>query len=138
MKERHRLTFLDPVTGTAVPCGSDGQAHFFHHTLARPSQPPRPNNSHCTRPQDPQHWCVVTPTPHPRPCVPTLYHHYTTTIPPRTQGYVLKLPSKFLQQHGSKIRDGLTVLKLVSPITLTLTLILALALVLALTLILYP
>ena len=51
---------------------------------------------------------------------------------------MLKLPSKFLQQHGSKIRDGLTVLKLVSPITLTLTLILALALVLALTLILYP
>ena len=28
---------------------------------------------------------------------------------------MLKLPSKFLQQHGSKIRDGLTVLKLVSP-----------------------
>jgi len=28
---------------------------------------------------------------------------------------VLKLPSKFLQQHGSKIRDGLAVLKLVSP-----------------------
>jgi hypothetical protein len=54
MKDRHRLTFLDPVTGTAVPCGSDGQ------------------------------------------------------------GYVLKLPSKFLQQHGSKIRDGLTVLKLVA------------------------
>ena len=27
------------------------------------------------------------------------------------QGYVLKLPSKFLQQHGGKIRDGLTVLK---------------------------
>ena len=28
---------------------------------------------------------------------------------------MLKLPSKFLQQHGSKIRDGLIVLKLVSP-----------------------
>jgi hypothetical protein len=27
------------------------------------------------------------------------------------QGYVLKLPNKFLQQHGGKIRDGLTVLK---------------------------
>ena len=26
VKEKHRLTFLDPVTGTAVPCGSDGQA----------------------------------------------------------------------------------------------------------------
>ena len=55
VKDRHRLAFLDPVTGTAVPCGPDGQ------------------------------------------------------------GYVLKLPSKFLQQHGSKIRDGLIVLKLVSP-----------------------
>ena len=55
MKDRHRLIFLDPVTGTAVPCGPDGQ------------------------------------------------------------GYVLKLPNKFLQQHGSKIRDGLIVLKLVSP-----------------------
>lgn len=55
VKDRHRLIFLDPVTGTAVPCGPDGQ------------------------------------------------------------GYVLKLPSKFLQQHGSKIRDGLIVLKLVSP-----------------------
>ena len=55
VKDRHRLTFLDPVTGTAVPCGPDGQ------------------------------------------------------------GYVLKLPSHFLQQHGSKIRDGLIVLKLVSP-----------------------
>jgi len=28
---------------------------------------------------------------------------------------VLKLPSHFLRQHGSKIRDGLIVLKLVSP-----------------------
>ena len=55
VKDRHRLIFLDPVTGTAVPCGPDGQ------------------------------------------------------------GYVLKLPNKFLQQHGSKIRDGLIVLKLVSP-----------------------
>ena len=27
---------------------------------------------------------------------------------------MLKLPSKFLQQHGSKIRDGLAVLKLVA------------------------
>ena len=54
MKDRHRLIFLDPVTGTAVPCGTDGQ------------------------------------------------------------GYVLKLPNHFLQQHGSKIRDGLIVLKLVS------------------------
>jgi len=27
---------------------------------------------------------------------------------------VLKLPNKFLQQHGSKIRDGLAVLKLVA------------------------
>ena len=26
VKDRHRLIFLDPVTGTAVPCGSDGQA----------------------------------------------------------------------------------------------------------------
>ena len=55
VKDRHRLIFLDPVTGTAVPCGPDGQ------------------------------------------------------------GYVLKLPNKFLQQHGSKIRDGLIVLKLVRP-----------------------
>merc|ERR1719389_1068411 len=54
VKDRHRLIFLDPVTGTAVPCGPDGQ------------------------------------------------------------GYVLKLPSHFLQQHGSKIRDGLIVLKLVA------------------------
>merc|ERR1712118_149092 len=54
VKDRHRLTFLDPVTGTAVPCGTDGQ------------------------------------------------------------GYVLKLPSHFLRQHGSKIRDGLAVLKLVA------------------------
>ena len=62
VKDRHRLIFLDPVTGTAVPCGPDGQ------------------------------------------------------------GYVLKLPSHFLQQHGSKIRDGLIVLKLVSPnLTFTLT-----------------
>ena len=28
---------------------------------------------------------------------------------------MLKLPSHFLRQHGSKIRDGLAVLKLVSP-----------------------
>jgi hypothetical protein len=28
---------------------------------------------------------------------------------------MIKLPSQFLQQHGSKIRDGLTVLKLVPP-----------------------
>ena len=28
---------------------------------------------------------------------------------------MLKLPSHFLRQHGSKIRDGLIVLKLVSP-----------------------
>ena len=49
VKDRHRLIFLDPVTGTAVPCGPDGQ------------------------------------------------------------GYVLKLPSHFLRQHGSKIRDGLIV-----------------------------
>jgi len=54
VKDRHRLIFLDPITGTAVPCGLDGQ------------------------------------------------------------GYILKLPSKFLKQHGSKIRDGLTVLKLVA------------------------
>ena len=39
---------------------------------------------------------------------------------------MLKLPSKFLQQHGSKIRDGLTVLKLVGP-TLFLTLFLPLS-----------
>jgi hypothetical protein len=54
VRDKHRLTFLDPVTGTAVPCGSDGK------------------------------------------------------------GYVLKLPSKFLQQHGGKIRDGLVVLKLIA------------------------
>ena len=28
---------------------------------------------------------------------------------------MLKLPSHFLRQHGSKIRDGLAVLKLVNP-----------------------
>ena len=28
---------------------------------------------------------------------------------------MLKLPSHFLRQHGGKIRDGLIVLKLVSP-----------------------
>jgi len=28
---------------------------------------------------------------------------------------VLKLPNHFLRQHGGKIRDGLTVLKLVRP-----------------------
>ena len=32
------------------------------------------------------------------------------------QGYVLKLPNKFLQQHGGKIRDGLTVLKCIAAI----------------------
>ena len=32
------------------------------------------------------------------------------------QGYVLKLPNKFLQQHGGKIRDGLTVLKCMAAI----------------------
>merc|ERR1719424_191588 len=29
VKERHRLIFLDPVTGTAVPCGSDGQGYVL-------------------------------------------------------------------------------------------------------------
>ena len=73
------MTFLDPVTGTAVPCGRDGQApsqllyHPFHITLT------------------------------------THMHHMH-------QGYVLKLPSKFLQQHGGKIRDGLTVLKCIAAI----------------------
>ena len=41
---------------------------------------------------------------------------------------MLKLPSHFLRQHGSKIRDGLIVLKLVSPTlfpTLFLTLFLS-------------
>ena len=38
---------------------------------------------------------------------------YTTHM---HQGYVLKLPSKFLQQHGGKIRDGLTVLKCIAAI----------------------
>lgn len=79
MADKHRLTFLDPVTGTAVPCGRDGQApsqllyHPFHITLT------------------------------------THMHHMH-------QGYVLKLPSKFLQQHGGKIRDGLTVLKCIAAI----------------------
>ena len=74
------MTFLDPVTGTAVPCGRDGQA---------PSQP--------------------------------LYYPFTSLIflTPQThmhQGYVLKLPNKFLQQHGGKVRDGLTVLKCMAAI----------------------
>ena len=90
-------------------------------TLARASQPPRPNHSHRTRPRD-RHWCD---THHPHPPPTPLYLPCTTTIPPRAQGYVLKLPSQFLQQHGSKIRDGLTVLKLVGP-TLFLTLFLPL------------
>ena len=51
---------------------------------------------------------------------------------------MLKLPSKFLQQHGSKIRDGLTVLKLVSPHPDANPDPSPIALVLALTLILYP
>ena len=79
MADKHRLTFLDPVTGTAVPCGRDGQA---------PSQP--------------------------------LFHPFHVTHISHTthmhQGYVLKLPSKFLQQHGGKIRDGLTVLKCIAAI----------------------
>ena len=29
VKDRHRLTFLDPVTGTAVPCGPDGQVPWY-------------------------------------------------------------------------------------------------------------
>ena len=73
------MTFLDPVTGTAVPCGRDGQA---------PSQLPY----------------------HP---FPVTHMSYTTHM---HQGYVLKLPSKFLQQHGGKIRDGLTVLKCIAAI----------------------
>ena len=40
VKDRHRLTFLDPVTGTAVPCGTDGQVPW-PPPLARPCQPPR-------------------------------------------------------------------------------------------------
>ena len=40
VKDRHRLTFLDPVTGTAVPCGPDGQVPWPPR-LARPCQPPR-------------------------------------------------------------------------------------------------
>ena len=40
VKDRHRLTFLDPVTGTAVPCGPDGQVPCGHH----PSPSP-PNSS---------------------------------------------------------------------------------------------
>ena len=39
VKDRHRLTFLDPVTGTAVPCGTDGQVPW-PPPLARPCQPP--------------------------------------------------------------------------------------------------
>ena len=79
MAEKHRLTFLDPVTGTAVPCGRDGQA---------PSQP-----SHHT-----------------------LFTSLIFLTPHMHQGYVLKLPNKFLQQHGGKIRDGLTVLKCIAAI----------------------
>ena len=80
------MTFLDPVTGTAVPCGRDGQA---------PIQ-----------------------ASHPSPLLITLATLITliTLITPVHQGYVLKLPSKFLQQHGGKIRDGLTVLKCIAAI----------------------
>ena len=74
------MVFLDPVTGTAVPCGRDGQA---------PIQ-----------------------ASHPSPLLITL----TTLITPVHQGYVLKLPNKFLQQHGDKIRDGLVVLKCIAAI----------------------
>ena len=40
VKDRHRLIFLDSVTGTAVPCGTDGQVPW-PSPLARPCQPPR-------------------------------------------------------------------------------------------------
>ena len=40
VKDRHRLIFLDPITGTAVPCGTDGQVPW-PSPLARPCQPPR-------------------------------------------------------------------------------------------------
>ena len=40
VKDRHRLIFLDPITGTAVPCGTDGQVPW-PSPLARPCQLPR-------------------------------------------------------------------------------------------------
>ena len=50
VKEKHRLTFLDPVTGTAVPCGSDGQA----------PRPPCQANLKNSRPSSP----LMSPAPH--------------------------------------------------------------------------
>ena len=80
------MVFLDPVTGTAVPCGRDGQA---------PIQASHPST------------LLITLT-----TLITLI----TLITPVHQGYVLKLPNKFLQQHGDKIRDGLVVLKCIAAI----------------------
>ena len=47
VKDRHRLTFLDPVTGTAVPCGTDGQVPWPPPlpTLPASKPPRRPSSS---------------------------------------------------------------------------------------------
>ncbi len=67
-------------------------------TLAQPSQPPRTSTNLAIT--------LTFKTPHTAP---------TPLRTPPPQGYVLKLPNTFLLQHGSKIHDGLIVLKLVSP-----------------------
>ena len=47
VKDRHRLIFLDPITGTAVPCGADGQAPWPPPlpTLPASKPPRRPSSS---------------------------------------------------------------------------------------------
>ena len=67
-------------------------------TLAQPSQPPRTITNLAIT--------LTFKTPRTAP---------TPLRAPPPQGYVLKLPNTFLLQHGSKIRDGLLVLKLVRP-----------------------
>ena len=67
-------------------------------TLAQPSQPPRTITNLAIT--------LTFKTPRTAP---------TPLRAPPSQGYVLKLPNTFLLQHGSKIRDGLLVLKLVRP-----------------------
>ena len=78
VKDRHRLIFLDPVTGTAVPCGPDGQVPW-PPPLARPCQPPSlpaaqaavlRTRAHASPLPVPTH---ISPTPH---------------VPPSHRGYV--------------------------------------------------
>eukprot|EP00964_Phaeocystis_antarctica_P133347 scaffold97545_cov56-Phaeocystis_antarctica.AAC.2 len=56
VKDKHRLTFLDPVTGTAVPCGSDGQASWPPHpSPTLPAAPHQHQPCHYTHLQNYPH-----------------------------------------------------------------------------------